>query len=299
MAERPLLRSIEQQEHLDEHGWVQVDLLSSADSESLLERYRQLDHVITVDRSFARGFHATIIDDRRTYRRACHELIAEVMAEPLERLFGDVVLTLTNFLHKEPGAEAVPDHVDWTFVDESAHRSISVWSPLCDTDEESGCLGVLDRSHRRVDFIRAAANPTYEETVGFGATLPGRRLIPLRAGEGIVFDHRLVHFSAPHRGTEPRVAITCELVPVGTELLHFEQLEIGLFRRHVVSPRFFITYAAGQDPRTVEGHLDDEEVEGRSFTAVPSLRAPDDAPPPGPGPRRRILIERLWTAVGR
>ncbi len=299
MAEGLLMRAIEQQEHLDEHGWVQVDLLSSASAESLLERYQQLDHAITVDRSFARGFHATIIDDRRAYRRACHELIVDVMAEPLERLFLDVVLTLTNFLHKEPGAEAVPDHVDWTFVDESVHRSISVWSPLCDTDEESGCLGVLDRSHRRVDFIRAAANPSYEETVAFGASLPGRRLVPLRAGEGIVFDHRLVHFSAPHLGEEPRIAVTCELVPVGAELLHFEQLEIGTFRRHLVAPSFFITYAAGQDPRAVEGHLADEEFEGRSFTSVPSPLSAAPAPPPGPASRRRMVLERIRAVVGR
>ena len=51
--------------------------------------------------------------------------------------------------------------------------------------------------------MRAAANPTYQETDAFGASLPGRELVPLRAGRAVVFDHRLVHFSAPHTDGGP------------------------------------------------------------------------------------------------
>lgn len=268
MSPRPLLRDAALDRRLEEHGWVAVDLLERRQVRSLRRAYRRLDHRLTVDRSFAAGFHATIIDDRVGYREAVHQAIAAAVMPRVHELFDAVELTLTNFVVKAPGAAAVPNHVDWTFVDESRHRSVSVWMPLCDTGPTTGAIGVLDGSHRAVGFVRAAANPTYQQTDDFGSALPGRQLVPLRAGQAVVFDHRLVHFSSPHEGRRDRVAVTFELVPAEAPVLHFEQLAPGRFRRHTVEPEFFIRYHAGQDPRDVPGHLDAAEVEGLSFEQV-------------------------------
>jgi hypothetical protein len=267
MSPRALLRDPALDRQLLEHGWVVVDLLSPLQVRALRRRYRRLPHDITTDRSFAAGFHATIIDDRTEYRERVHEVIADAVGPRVQELFDSVQLTLTNFVVKAPGADRVPNHVDWTFVDEAVHRSASIWSPLSDTGPATGAIGVLDGSHRRVDFVRAAANPTYQETDAFGAELPGRTLVPLRAGEAVVFDHRLVHFSAPHGGRRDRVAVTFELVPAEADVLHFEQLGPGRFRRHTVRPEFFVRYAAGQDPCDVPGHLACEEVDAVSFNA--------------------------------
>lgn len=265
---RPLLQDAKLQAHVDEHGWVVVDLLTDSEVRAMVDGYDRLDHEITVDRSFAAGFHATIIDERTDYRVKCHDLIAGVFQPAADRIFNDAVLAMTNFVHKEPGAAAVPDHVDWTMVDEPGSTSLSVWSPLCDTDESSGCIGVLDRSHRAVSFVRASANPTYTETAEFGATLPGRELLPLKAGQAVVFDHRLVHFSSAHNGPEPRVAFTCEMTPRAAPLVHFEQLGSGRFRRHVVEPEFFTHFSVGQDPRDIVGHISYSDVYGTSFDQV-------------------------------
>lgn len=265
MTGRALLRDPDLERQVEAEGYGTLPMLSTAEVAELVARSAGLHHEVTVDRSFAAGFHATIIDDRPDYRRAAHRAIVDVVAPHVERMAIAVDIAMSNWLHKAPGAAAVPNHIDWTFVDEQFHRSLSIWIPLCDTDARSGALGAVAGSHHRVDFVRAAANPTYEETDAFGRTLGGRRVIPLRAGEAVVFDHRLVHFSAPHLGDRERLAITCELVPREAELLHFEQLGAGRFRRHVVDPEFFVTYAAGQDPTTVAGHRSVSVVDGRSF----------------------------------
>lgn len=265
---RPLMLDPDLQRQVDEHGWVVVDLLTESEVRAMVDGYDHLDHEITVDRSFAAGFHATIIDERHDYRIKCHDLIAGVFEPAADRIFDGMTLAMTNFVHKEPGAAAVPDHVDWTMVDEPTVSSLSVWSPLCDTDVSTGCIGVLDRSHRSVPFVRASVNPSYMETSDFGADLQGRELLPLKAGQGVVFDHRLVHFSTEHHGTEPRVAFTCEMVPSEVPLVHFERIDTGRFRRHVVEPGFFTLYSAGQDPRSVPGHVSCSEVDAISFDQV-------------------------------
>ena len=261
--------------HLDERGWVVIDLFRSDELERLRQAHRELDHDIVLGRSFAAGFHATVVDDRAEYRRASHRAIESVVAGPCARHLVGMQLAFTNWVHKEPGAAAAPKHVDWNFVDEPEHRSLSVWAPLVDTDERTGCIGVLDRSHLAVDFVRAAAHPGYDESHEWFDTWPDALLVPLRAGQALVYDHRTVHFSQPHLGDEPRVAVTCEFVPWEADLLHFEQVGSGRFLRHTVSPEFFVTYVAGQDPRSVPGHLSVEEVERTSFDQVagPSVAA--------------------------
>ncbi|MGB6057844.1 MAG: phytanoyl-CoA dioxygenase family protein [Microthrixaceae bacterium] len=269
------MRDPDLQRQVEDRGWVVVDLLTESEVRAMVDGYDRLDHEITVDRSFAAGFHATIIDERHDYRVQCHDLIAAIFGSVADRVFDDMTLAMTNFVHKEPGAAAVPDHVDWTMVDEPTVSSLSVWSPLCDTDVSTGCIGVLDRSHLAVSFLRASVNPSYMETSDFGAGLPGRELLPLKAGQGVVFDHRLVHFSTAHLGAEPRVAFTCEMVPSEVPLVHFERIDTGRFRRHVVEPGFFTLYSAGQDPRSVPGHVSCSEVDAISFDQV--WPAPDSA----------------------
>lgn len=266
---RPEVRQVLQDPVLDtilaEQGWVQVDLLDGEGVARLRAAYDALPHRISEGRSFARGFHATMIDDRADYRQASDAAIRAVLDEPVAALLDRMTWAFSNWVTKEPGAEAAPLHVDWTFVDEDRHRSVSIWMPLVDTDEDTGCLGVVDASHLAVDFVRADTSPTYAETDDWGRSLPGARTVPLRAGQAVVFDHRLVHFSQPHGGPERRVAVTCEFVPDEAELLHFESLGGDRFRRHVVSPEFFVTYAAGGDPRSVPGHVSDSEVSAPTF----------------------------------
>lgn len=290
-----ILRDPTLQAQLDELGWVVVDLLDARATQELRAAYDALPHRITVDRSFARGFHATIIDDRADYRRASHEAIAAVVAGPAQQVFDRMRMVFTNWVTKEPGADAAPYHVDWTFADEDRHQSVSIWMPLVDTDEQTGCIGVVDGSHHRVDFIRAAAHPTYHETDRFGRSLPGAHTVPLGPGQAVIFDHRLVHFSMPHDGPGTRVAVTCEFVPEEADLLHYEQLEPGRFVRHTVSPEFYVTYSAGSDPSTVPGHLGSEVVEGRSFDGEPEVESsplPSDDEVLGTSERLRVAVAR-------
>lgn len=280
MTGRPLLVDADADAELTANGSVVIDLFSADEVDRLRAAYEHLDHRITTDRSFATGFHATIIDDRPDYRAAAFHAAADLCGAPFAARFRSVDLVMVNWLHKEPAAAAVPFHVDWSMVDERVHRSISVWAPLVDTDATSGAIGVVDGSHELVDFIRAAAHPSYLDTDEFGRRLPGRRLVPLRAGQAVVFDHRLVHFSAPHLGTVPRVALSCELVPSEADLLHFEQLGPGRFRRHRVGRDFFVTYASGDDPVGRPGHLAVDHVDGPAYAGplAPRTEAAEPAP---------------------
>jgi hypothetical protein len=269
-----VLRDIGLEAELSEKGWAVVHLLDPDEVAQLVSWFDRAEHEITLDRSFASGFHATIMDGRADYRQSAHDAITSVVQPHVDTMFVDMRMTLTNWLYKAPGSAAVPQHVDWSFVDEDQHRSVSVWVPLVDTDEDHGCIGVVTGSHQEVHFVRASTQPSYQETQAFGAGLPGHELVPLMAGQSVIFDHRLVHFSAAHHGADPRLAVTWELVPREAELVNFEPLGPGRFRRHVVDPEFFVRYTAGDDPTTVPGHRSASDVEAPSFDQLHPAEVP-------------------------
>lgn len=251
--------------HLDRLGWVVIDLFEPTEVDALRSAYRSLPHDVVRDRSFAEGFHATVVDERDEFRRASDLAIREIVEPAVDRHFDRLDVAFTNWVSKEPGAAAAPYHVDWTFVDEAVHRSVSFWSPLTTTDESNGCIGVVDASHTEVTFVRAARHPSYLETDRWGRSLPGSHTVPLEPGQAVVFDHRTVHFSTPNHTDERRIAVTCELVPEEAELLHFEQVGPGRFLRHHVTADFFTTYTAERDPMACPGRLSTTEAPGVSF----------------------------------
>ncbi len=122
---------------------------------------------------------------------------------------------LSTFITKWPGPDSgFAPHQDPTLVDERTAVGVTVWIPLRDVDQENGMLWVVPGSHRvpggfRVadvdQFAFADCEADIIERHGAG--------IPLAAGEILVFDNRVIHFSLPNRSTEPRVVASFGLRP--------------------------------------------------------------------------------------
>jgi hypothetical protein len=115
--------------------------------------------------------------------------------------------------------------------------------------EASGTLHVVPRSHKIVPDIAAVTADKY--FLDFYDELIDHWLEPLclDAGECVVFDDSLLHWSDTNRTAEPRWAIQIELIPKGStpvvyyldaerEPPHFEVYEAG--------PDFYIEHDVGQ-----------------------------------------------------
>ena len=82
---------------------------------------------------------------------------------------------------------------------------LNIWSPLCNTTDENGALYLIPKSHRIFPTYRAATIPNiYDRHV----ELVKKYMQPvyIKAGEAIVFDNSIMHFSPINKSNEVRIA---------------------------------------------------------------------------------------------
>jgi len=237
----------------EEVGFVVVDLLDEATLATIAARYDAMDHERREHYDWVDGFSTSIYDGRPEYRRQVLEVMDEHVQPALADLLDDYRIMWANFLVKQPGADPVPPHVDWTFLDEDRFSSVTIWCPLRDTTPENGTLGVVSGSHHRIDFLRAANIPTFERCEQAVADIDDRPIIPVRAGQAIVMDNRVVHFSTPNHGDEPRVVVGCVAGPAEAELHHYWQDEQEQLLRFDIDRSFYLDYVIGEPPHRSSG----------------------------------------------
>ncbi|MEZ5321277.1 MAG: phytanoyl-CoA dioxygenase family protein [Microthrixaceae bacterium] len=146
------------------------------------------------------------------YKRRLCEGIDALLQPGIDRLVEGYRPLISATSKKWPGPEGeVVAHRDPTFVDETEFRSLGVWCALRETTTADGTLRVLPGSHRLDTEVRVHQAPSnlYPE-----ADRDGRLVdVPLPAGHAILYDHTLIHGSAPNTGHHPRTVLMTMLVP--------------------------------------------------------------------------------------
>lgn len=204
-------------------GFVKVQVLNRAQVVECAQLYAEFsDHAPTS------GFHTSNWIKNQDYRNAVHNRIGDVVHESLRGLFNEYRCIYRYFLVKLPRPDSeFKLHQDWSLVDESQWTGATVWIPLVDTNLRNGAFQVVPRSHRFGTGIRGRnIKAPYLE---IRDELEKQYCIPVncKAGEAIIFDHRLMHFSAPNMTDLPRVAIGATFVPNNAALVRYWKNEAG------------------------------------------------------------------------
>ena len=140
--------------------------------------------------------------------------LRDSVAGPARAVFdGDVRLFEDKLNLKLPGGSPYPWHQDWSCC-WRAHTDelVTCFVYLDDADLANGCLQVIPGSHlgRPTHPFRGTGHfevdPAFVDTSRAVA-------VPLAAGDMIVFDPYLLHFSDLNRGTTPRRAIIYTYYP--------------------------------------------------------------------------------------
>ena len=106
-------------------------------------------------------------------------------------------------------------HRDWTLTLDPNAASYTVWCPLVDVDEASGGLALVPGTHR----VPHICGPQLQGYWGGNeGPLRAASVTPrLRAGEAVVFDNRLLHWSHANPGGEDRPVATMSIIPAESE----------------------------------------------------------------------------------
>ncbi len=218
----PLLRDPDAQHALAREGFVVLPGLLAHALPALRGLFARAEaELATQDAWRSRGFDELMYATAPGARRAAQEALAALVAPAVARAFGEVRVAVSNLFVKRaasPGS-LVPLHQDFAIVDErGGAMSAQLWSPLVDVSEANGALGVVARSHRVENPIRAQGDPS-----PFAAWSDGllRERFELRAGDAVVFTGRTLHGSPPNRSGADRPALGCMLVPRAEPLVHY------------------------------------------------------------------------------
>jgi hypothetical protein len=186
------------------------------------------------------GFHNAFNDRDRTYRERSSALIAAALDDRAAAHFTGHRAFIRPYLCKYPGeASYFEPHRDWMYVDERAGaESFVFFVALEDVDADNGQLLMLPGSHRLDDMLRG----THLQAPWLRHhDLLRRHMVPiaLRAGEGAIWNHALVHGSEPNRTSTPRLAAALWVRAEQDPLVHYRRVDEASSARFEVDEAFF------------------------------------------------------------
>ena len=168
------------------------------------------------------GFQSSHFLKDRDLKRAIHQEIVKAYSPRLNEAIEHYQMVFGNFMVKYPGENSImPLHADWTYVNEEKEVSLGIWSPLVDTDDNNGKIGVVPKSHLFKKHKRGPQIPSlFNEHNEYIIDNYGKKL-SLKAGEVLVYDHRLLHFSGPNQSSNVRPAINLVMCPKQSNIYHY------------------------------------------------------------------------------
>lgn len=210
------------------NGYVVFDLLSKEDIEELLLIYSKF-----LGKNHITQFTTTNVSISTELKVEIARRIDEIVSPKISRIMCNINFWPGAFLIKPIGENtAFEAHQDWTFVDEEEHVSGNLWIPLCDTDDKNGGIAFLESTHYpNIKSIRSQTIPDFFHR-NRAILKPFIKPVFLKAGQAVVFNHSIIHYSYPNTSNQNRIAVSKGFNSTGAKLLHYlrtTELDVELY----------------------------------------------------------------------
>jgi hypothetical protein len=212
------------------NGYVKVPFISSEEVERLKQLFfdtlPQSGGQITsgetgVEEASFITYDFTFIDKSPEYKRMVFKIITEFFKPHMNRLLDNYRPIIANYIRKQSDTGEVPLHQNWAFANEKKCTTVSIWCPLVDSTIENGTLQVVSGSQKRFGEHRGPMIPW--ELEGIKQEIIKKHLIPLetKAGDCVILDDSIVHYSAINKTNDLRLAIQLICVPSEFPSIHY------------------------------------------------------------------------------
>ena len=230
------LRNKELTAKLEQDGFVLLPFADADQVEALKRIYSGIE--VNTDQLF---WSSSFLESN-DQKKLISEEVGRCLAPSIDSLLDEYKPLGSSFLTKFPGEYSeMPIHQDWTVVDEAQFGSYTIWIALTDTTAENGALEVIPGSHRLSDSLRSPSLPVSFEALR-SELRPYLQLIPMKAGEALIFNHALLHSSPANTTQEPRMAVTFGFVPKDASLCMYYGSEEGKVSKYHMPDDMFIRY---------------------------------------------------------
>ncbi len=209
MEPTQILRDRKMQDTLNAEGIVQMPFAGPEVVKQLIEFSDELNK----GRSLPQ-------DTLHTYLKTTDkELVTEMnkgLREILKPLMDKVLVDYryTSFTYQSKGLgdnSLLSAHQDWSFSDETKYRTYTFWLTLMDSVPGNGTLHVIKRSHKKLNNIRGAGIDPVCKNV-WPEAAASMEPIYAKAGDLLIFDSALLHYSPPNTTQQIRVSVMTNLV---------------------------------------------------------------------------------------
>ena len=223
-----LLKDTSLADTIHEKGYAIVQMLNEQQLSQLRNSYDSL-HDIADERG---GMFYSVYSRDLPYRKKVFQELESVLGSIYQEHFVDYKTILHSFVIKASGPESeFYLHQDTTGVDESKFSALNVWMPLHDVDETNGCLALVEKSHKFFSPYRSISFPAPFDPIQ-NTVRKYLKPIPMKAGEVIIFDNRILHNSLTNLSGKTRIAAVSGLLPKAASIVtcHKANYELeGLF----------------------------------------------------------------------
>lgn len=219
---RPVFSNETLEQQFQKDGYVRIPFLKPEEVEELKETYfNSLPNSGGRLRADEISYDFTFIDKNIDYKREVFDIITKRFENQVAEYLADYKPIIANFIRKKSDDGEVPMHQNWAFVDETRCTSISIWCPLVDSNEDNGTLQVVPGSHKRYGAVRGPMIPWELENIKTSIIKNDMVPMNINAGEAIVLDDSIVHYSNINATQGLRLAIQLILIPAEENSIHY------------------------------------------------------------------------------
>jgi hypothetical protein len=198
-------------------GFVKVPLLSVEEMSSLRENFAELSPTDSFDPRNLENprceYHCTFLDPNLEYRKQSDHLVRTAMGQQIKAVLPGYRILTSNVYVKPAGTGRFEIHQNWPTIEDIDIPTVTVWAPLQDTGFKNGTIRVVPGGHRIFPDIAAATSDRFFDD--FETELIETYLEPVNvaAGEALIFDDSLLHWSSDNLSENPRITFQIEMVP--------------------------------------------------------------------------------------
>ena len=199
-----IFQSSEHQILFEKQGFIVLNFLNEQELAELNQIFEELHPDLTKS-----GFYSGSYSTDKNYKKKASDEIVRVFSRSYEKYFKDYTPFGGAFLFKVPGENShLSIHQDWTIVDEEVNVALNCWIPLNDIHENNGALHIVPGSH--YGGYKTLRAPTLPFFFSGNDQLVEQAAIPMyvKAGQAVILNQSVIHFSTPNNSNEIRKAIT-------------------------------------------------------------------------------------------
>lgn len=243
---RKILHNPDLQKEFLKTGYAKVGMLTEEQVAYILNKVKDLrphDNFTPDQQGVVKcSYHCSFLDTNLEYRRQTHGLIKDIFEPFVNQYLHGYRILNCNFYVKPAGTGEFAIHQNWPAISDINDTTITIWCPLVNVDRFNGTLQVVEGSHKLLPHIETPTAPAY--FTNFKEALISKYLkpIPMQAGEALIFDDSLIHWSQTNESSFPRIAIQILCIPEDATPTFFFKLNEEMFEMIHADYDFFLNY---------------------------------------------------------